>query len=171
MKILTWTFLFLFSSTIAMTQSSNYLSDFQKKWKNAADYTLELAESMPAEAYNFKPTDDTRTFSEQLLHMVGNMTWLSSSYLGGKGFDTDLKADEYTKEEVLAILREGFAYSTATVAELKAADLEEIVDFFAGPMNKRQILNLMTDHLTHHRGQAIVYLRLNGIKPPRYRGW
>jgi uncharacterized damage-inducible protein DinB len=25
------------------------------------------------------------------------------------------------------------------------------------------------DHITHHRGQIVVYLRLNGIKPPQYR--
>ena len=25
------------------------------------------------------------------------------------------------------------------------------------------------DHVTHHRGQMVVYLRLNGIKPPQYR--
>ncbi|MFA9454721.1 MAG: DinB family protein [Candidatus Aminicenantaceae bacterium] len=25
------------------------------------------------------------------------------------------------------------------------------------------------DHITHHRGQTVVYLRLNGIKPPQYR--
>ena len=69
------------------------------------------------------------------------------------------------------ILRSAFAYSTGVVQGLEAKQLEEPVDFFAGPMNKRQILNLMTDHLTHHRGQAILYLRLRGIKPPSYRGW
>jgi uncharacterized damage-inducible protein DinB len=30
---------------------------------------------------------------------------------------------------------------------------------------------LMHDHHTHHRGQIIVYLRLNGLKPPKYVGW
>jgi len=30
---------------------------------------------------------------------------------------------------------------------------------------------LLNDHQTHHRGQLVVYLRLNGIKPPAYIGW
>ncbi len=38
-------------------------------------------------------------------------------------------------------------------------------------MTERQIINLMNDHLTHHRAQAIVYLRLNGVMPPKYVGW
>jgi len=25
--------------------------------------------------------------------------------------------------------------------------------------------------VTHHRGQLVVYLRLNGILPPNYVGW
>jgi uncharacterized damage-inducible protein DinB len=49
--------------------------------------------------------------------------------------------------------------------------LDEIVPFFAGPKARRQILILMHDHQSHHVGQLIVYLRLNGIKPPAYVGW
>ena len=52
-----------------------------------------------------------------------------------------------------------------------SSDLDEEVQFFAGPMSKRQILVLMNDHLTHHRGQMIVYVRLKGVKPPAYKGW
>ena len=51
------------------------------------------------------------------------------------------------------------------------ADLKITVDFFAGPKSKLQILNLLQDHLSHHRGQLIVYLNLNNIKPPSYIGW
>lgn len=29
----------------------------------------------------------------------------------------------------------------------------------------------MDNHLAHHRGQMIIYLRLQGIKPPAYTGW
>jgi uncharacterized damage-inducible protein DinB len=29
----------------------------------------------------------------------------------------------------------------------------------------------MENHIIHHRGQAIVYLRLNGVKPKGYFGW
>ena len=57
------------------------------------------------------------------------------------------------------------------IDQLTEKDLDTIVDFFAGPMSKRQILTLLNDHYTHHRGQIIVYLRMNDIKPPRYRGW
>lgn len=41
----------------------------------------------------------------------------------------------------------------------------------AGRMSKLQFINLLNDHQTHHRGQMMVYLRLNGIQPPEYMGW
>ncbi|MGK0251702.1 MAG: putative damage-inducible protein DinB, partial [Gammaproteobacteria bacterium] len=49
--------------------------------------------------------------------------------------------------------------------------LKGTVEFFAGPKSRMQILNLLQDHVTHHRGQLIVYLNLNSIEPPQYSGW
>ena len=69
------------------------------------------------------------------------------------------------------MIREEFQLSALAIAQLPASALEEEVKFFAGPMNKRQIVALLHDHMTHHRGQLMVYLRLKGIKPPQYRGW
>lgn len=163
--------IFLALLSFRVVAQNGYIQDFKKKWKNAADYTIELAESMPEEFYDFKPTADQQTFKEQLLHMVTNMNWLSSAYLGGEKIDSDLKSTDYSKEEIILILKNGYDLALQAVNNFKSESLEENVDFFAGEMNKRQILTLMNDHSTHHRGQLIVYLRLKGIKPPRYRGW
>jgi len=162
----------LFSCCITSIFSQNdYLSDFKKKWKNAADYTIEIAELMPADKYDYQPTEDVRTFKEQMLHIVQNMTWLSRDYLDHGKYEQDLKSTEYSKEEVIKILKEGFDFASKAVDNLEPHQLRTTVEFFAGPMHIRQILNLMNDHVSHHRGQALVYLRLNGVKPPRYRGW
>ena len=47
------------------------------------------------------------------------------------------------------------------------------VNFFVSdvPMNKKNIFQLLLDHITHHRSQLVLNLRLCGIKPPRYIGW
>ena len=60
---------------------SSYLADYQKRWANATDYTIEMAELMPAEEYDFRPTEEVNSFKEQLLHMMENMSWLSASSL------------------------------------------------------------------------------------------
>ena len=150
---------------------SSYLTDFKQKWQNAKTYTLQVAEAMPEEFYDYRPTDDQMSFRDQLLHIQGNMMWLSTSYLGIKKPEKSMSAGADSKEQVLKVLNEGFTLAEAAINQLTAENLDETVQFFAGPMHKRQILTLMNDHLTHHRGQLIVYLRLKGIKPPRYLGW
>ncbi|MCB0529771.1 MAG: DinB family protein [Lewinellaceae bacterium] len=153
-------------------QDTAFIREVLQKWKNAEAYTLEVAEAMPSEQYGFQPMDEERTFSGQLVHMAQNMTWLAGEKLSGKKFEHPLnKKETLSPAEVLELLKVSFAYARDVVANLPPEQLSEKVDFFAGPMSKRQIILLMHDHLTHHRGQLIVYLRLNGIKPPRYRGW
>ncbi len=164
-------FIFFLAMTSSLGAQSAFIKEFQQKWKNASEYTIELAEKMPEDKYDYKPVDGSRTFEEQLLHMMSNMVWLSSSYLAEDNFERDLKKKDYTKAEIIKLLKEATTFAATTIANLEANDLEKEVDFFAGPMSKRQIMVLMNDHLTHHRGQIIVYLRMNGIKPPRYRGW
>jgi uncharacterized damage-inducible protein DinB len=38
-----------------------------------------------------------------------------------------------------------------------------------GKLPGRDVLLAMYVHVAHHRGQAEIYLRDNGIKPPSYR--
>ncbi|MPR33706.1 DinB family protein [Salmonirosea aquatica] len=152
-----------------------HLKELRQKWSNAKTYTLALAESMPAEKYGFRPVAEEMSFGEQLVHLSSNMVWLCSDYLSGAKPPHNRKEIEgYSakpKDEVLKIVEESLDYAAATLKNFDPKQLNEPVQFFAGPMTRRQIILLMNDHLTHHRAQAIVYLRLNGILPPKYVGW
>lgn len=162
---------------IAWGQQS-YLDEFAQKWENATDYTLDMAEAIAAEDYNYRPTPEQLSFQEQLLHTASNMIWLSHQYLGytEEGFDLSAKREaykkaDYSREETITELKWALDFAASAVESFDPKDLEDKVEFFAGPMSKRQIFQLMNDHHTHHRGQLIVYLRLLGETPPRYRGW
>ncbi len=150
---------------------SSFLTDFQSKWKNASQYTLEFAEAMPEELYDYSPTEEEMKFRDQLAHIAGNMIWLCSSYLGAGEFEGDLSNPPKEKTALIDLLEMAFDFTQNTLMEFDEQSLDDEVDFFAGPMSKRKILFLIADHVTHHRGQLVVYLRLNDIKPPRYRGW
>lgn len=146
-------------------------SAFLVKWENSKNYLLEIAEAMPEEAYNFKPTERQMSFQEQLLHIRKNMFWLSETYI--LKFDS-IKYEQKTpkdKTEIITELEIAFNSVSTIVKTISLDDLTTEVDFFAGPKSKLQILNLLQDHVTHHRGQIIVYLNLNNIVPPKYIGW
>lgn len=144
---------------------------FLEKWQNSKTYLLDIAKAMPEEKYSFKPTEREMSFGEQLLHIKGNIDWLSTSYFTSEKYDKKKEGTKYTKEEIITMLEKSFDTTYEIIQNTKPESLKEKVDFFAGPKNKLQILNLLQDHVTHHRGQLIVYLNLNEIVPPKYVGW
>lgn len=150
-------------------QQANVKDAFLEKWENSKNYLIEMAQLMPEEDYDYKPTERQRSFKEQLEHIQGNMDWLSTKYFGREKDKSETFPSE--KEEIIASLERAFDAVGASVAATSEEELIETVEFFAGPKSKLQILNLLLDHVTHHRGQLIVYLNLKEIEPPRYVGW
>ncbi len=164
--------IFLISSTI-MAQQFTPKEAFLEKWQNSKTYLLEIAELMPETGYPFKPTEREMDFKNQLLHIRGNMLWLGTTHFSKETFDRKALNQNIpsTKAETIKILTQAFDYVYNQVKATDASDFKTEVDFFAGKKSKLQILNLLQDHVTHHRGQLIVYLNLNKIEPPRYVGW
>ena len=170
MKYLVLCAAFLFSSLI-IGQKMTPKDAFLEKWENSKNYMIAIAEAMPEAYYDFKPTERQMSFKEQLVHIKGNMDWLSNSYFTETEFKREKTALPETKAETIALLSEAFDATLSIIKNTREEDLVLTVDFFAGPKSKLQILNLLQDHVTHHRGQLVVYLNLNNVVPPKYVGW
>lgn len=150
---------------------SHFFEVYLEKWENSKNYLLAVAEAMPETAFDFKPTEREMTFAAQLAHINQNINWLTATYLVGEPFEKAPFNATLTKKELIAQLETSFNKTALAIKSLKPEDLTTKVDFFAGEKTKLHILNLLQDHATHHRGQLLVYLNLNDIKPPRYVGW
>src|SRR5437868_6362060 len=101
---------------------------------NARDYTTLVAELMPEDKYDFKPTNEEMTFGEQIRHMAGNLYWLSSSYLSKEPlppFDTTKK--KFSKKEIITELKSAYGYTYAALSKIIPEQLTDTVTFFAGP--------------------------------------
>jgi len=158
MKIIVCSLAFLCMGPL-IAQQFSAKEAFLEKWENSKHYLIAVAEAMPEEDYDFKPTERQRSFKEQLLHISGNINWLSTSYFSKTEYIKPPVDTSLSKAEILVQLSEVFN------------ELSTTVDFFAGIKSKLQILNLLQDHVTHHRGQLVVYLNLKNIEPPQYVGW
>ena len=157
-------------STLGFSQNET-IDAFIEKWQNSKTYLMDIAKAMPEDKYNFKPTEREMSFGEQLLHIKENIDWLSTSYFTNEDFDKKKDESTYSKQEIISMLEKSFDNVSEIIKETKPESLNEKVEFFAGPKTRLQILNLLQDHVTHHRGQLIVYLNLNEITPPKYVGW
>lgn len=149
-----------------------FKEEYGKVWQRATDYTLEVAAAMPAEQWAFKPTEESMTFHEQLAHLVHNLSFLSGRITGNRpDFVVDKDLQALNKEELYTVLKAAFSYVGHLITEVDDQTLKESIEFGGEKMPKENIFYLMRDHATHHRGQAILYLRMNGVKAPSYRGW
>lgn len=154
----------------AQSTNSLFLRAAIQKLEHARAYTLQVAEAMPSEHYMFKPTEESMTFAQQLHHLAENLGWLSSVYLKNETnpVTKKLQSDKNASIHELELV---YDYALLALQAFPPQSLPDTVSFFAGPMTKLQIINLINDHQTHHRAQLAVYLRMVGVKPPAYIGW
>lgn len=124
--------------------------------ENSRKYTLAVVNAMPEKLDSFKPAADTWSFREQLHHIAYGIEWWKDNYVNGVKIAWEPAATSKSRQEVVAYL--GKAYDSLKQAVNNTTMSEDrIKGCFA-----------TLDHITHHRGQLIVYLRCNGITPPEY---
>ena len=104
-------FCLLYSSTKAQSVDAVFLDAAYKRLVNSKSYSLEVAALMPAAHYSFKPSPDEMTFAEQLLHVCGNLRWLSSEYLKGKEDPLMNSYKGSNKDSILSVLNKTYDYA------------------------------------------------------------
>ncbi|MGI9551903.1 MAG: DinB family protein [Aurantibacter sp.] len=166
------TSLMLFTSPM-FAQQNDYIKEYLERLENSRKYLILVAETMPEDKYEFKATPESKSFAENLMHIGWAMDWHSQSLLGGREArdwrtDTELRPSNKSKEEMIAKIDETFSKTIELVTNFDVTKLNDELDYFGLNRTKRQILMLLSDHITHHRGQMLVYMRLNGLVPPRY---
>ncbi len=150
----------------------SFTEEYQPLWQRAEVYLIAVAEAMPADQYNYTPSPETMSFAEQMMHIVQNISWLNSRFIAQEENPfTDVSTEGKTKEEIIQLLKDAFAYVNKTLDNFPQEQLKDPVRFGGQDVNKERILYLMRDHTTHHRAQAILYLRMLDITPPKYVGW
>ena len=124
--------------------------------ETSRSYTLAVAEAMPEHFYNFKPAGGGWNFLELIHHIAYGIFWWNENYIKGKEVPWDQPTTKANKKEAIKYLTA--AYSTVKETLGKQKLTEAVVKGFHATI----------DHTTHHRGQAVVYLRCHGIIPPEY---
>ncbi len=158
---------------VEITLENEFADDFYPVWQRAGAYLLEVAEVMPAELYGYQPTEDVFSFAEQLMHTAANIYFLNATYIrNDTPEDFALEAAGKSKEEIIQLLAQAIATVDASYQALAPEGEKEAVNLFNSiETNKKRVFLLIRDHMTHHRGQLVIYLRMNGIEPPAYVGW
>ncbi len=147
-----------------------YIDESIQKWENGTNYTLEFLNMISDENLSFRATSEEMTIAEQVIHMGSNMQRLGN-LINTSSPEVNAIDTTATLPEIVNFFTASSDYAKESIAKNKSQVLSETVPFQATTMTKRQIIELLHDHHTHHRGQLVVYWRMLGLKPPQYRGW
>ncbi|MBT2160598.1 DinB family protein [Zobellia barbeyronii] len=173
LTLLTVLMFFGFVSSPLFAQKDGYVEDYLERLENSRKYIVLVAETMPEDKYSFKATPESLSFAENLLHIGYAMDWHSQSLLGdreSRDWQTDIvfKVGTKSKAEMIALINHTFDETIQLIGQFDTAQLDDELDYFGLNRSKRQIFMLLSDHITHHRAQMLVSMRLNGLVPPRY---
>jgi len=171
--LLSGLFLACLLTTPLQAQQTDFIKQYLERLENSKTYLLLIAEQMPEEHYNYRATPESKSFAENLMHIGWAMDWHSQSLLGGRPArdwetDMELRVGDKTKAEMMATIAHTFDESIKLISEFDVSQLNDVLDYGTLKRTKRQILLLLPDHISHHRGQMLVSMRLNGLVPPRY---
>jgi uncharacterized damage-inducible protein DinB len=166
------TFLLLTTASL-FAQQDKFIDDSIERLENSRKYLLLVADMMPEEKYGYKATEESLSFSENLMHIGYALDWHSQSLIGNREArlyqtDTIFKPANKTKAEMMARIDQTFTEAIVLLQDVTSAQLDMELDYFGSTRSKRQIYMLLADHITHHRAQMLVSMRLNGLVPPRY---
>ena len=140
-------------------------------WMEAKKHCLEVAEAMPEEGYTYRPTEVSKTFAEQMVHIGYTIELLTKRYVQGMEVTPNTPdASTMNKEAILELLRKGFDYTTEVIYTLEQEQLDETCTMYhsGNTVSRAFALFYVQDHMANHRAKSNLYLRMNGIDPPEY---
>ena len=156
--------LLVLSATAAASPAGEYAQHFGP----LSQLSVAVAQAMPADQYSFKPHPESMTFGELMMH-IASTNFAFCAGLQDSKVPADPKVSATEKDAVVKFLSDSFAYCSSIIQKLTDEQLSRSHDSPDGHLPGRDILLVMYIHVAHHRGQAEIYLRDKGIKPPSYR--
>lgn len=130
---------------------------------------IRLADAIPAEKYNWRPTEGTRTIGEVYMH-IASANYAYARMLGTPlPANLDLKAlmaSSSDKGKVIPALKESFVHFRNAILAIKDSELDKEIKTSRGQMTIRGSFFLISGHFGEHLGQSIAYARSVGIVPP-----
>lgn len=145
-----------------------------------AENTRKLLKAIPDNALDWKPAEKNWTTAQLASHIAEVYNWYESTFnqdvldMGSYNYD---KGDISKAENIVAKFEENVANAQKAIENSDEATYMNQWKMLAGgneifpPMPKIQVIRgFLYNHLYHHRGELIVYLRATGNNVPGLYG-
>ena len=156
--------------------------ELAQSFRTVRKNTLEAAQDIPEDKYDFSPTEECRSVEKLLTHIALSYRFQHQLHAVEKrssmvGFDflaimAELGAKEAeprTKSQVIAMLEdEGEIWATfldGVSDEFLAEPVSFPPEFSQPPKSRFEMILSVKEHEMHHRGQVMLVQRILGIVP------
>jgi len=157
--------------------AADEIPTFAKHWQTSGEFTVAVAEAMPAADFNFAPNPEEMGFGKLMIHVTGynNMLFATVSGMKAPAMPPALAAamkdpkGMFDKEATIQFVKDSFAFCAQALGQITPEKMDRMFGPEGRQASGREFLWRGFTHTAHHRGQAEVYLRVKNIKPPGYK--
>ena len=147
---------------------TSFLTPAKATWESTRNLVIGIVEVMPEDKYDFRPTPSVRTFRDNVIHLVAE-NYLFFGRVAGENLGNPAQ-NLKSRDELLKALRESYDYGAKVWAGLTEEKALEMIEVRGQKVQRwSAILAAIQDNMSHY-GNLVVYVRLNGLVPPRSAG-
>ena len=148
--------------------STSFLTPVKATWESTRGLVVGIVEVMPEDKWDFKPTPNVRTFRDNVIHLVAE-NYLFFGRVAGENLGNPAQ-NLKSRDELIKALRESYDYGAKVWAGLTEEKALELIEVRGQKVQRwSAILGAIQDNMNHY-GNLVVYIRLNGLVPPRSAG-
>jgi uncharacterized damage-inducible protein DinB len=130
---------------------------------------VDLANAIPADKLTWRPSADSRSFSEVFLHVAGERYQILA--LGGAVPPPDFNGKTYEKSttdkaQIVAELNKTWEFAQKTINGMSNADFAKLLPKLGPQANAGDVVYILVGDAHEHLGQVVAYARENGVVPP-----
>ena len=149
-----------------------------ESWRTVRKNTLQIAEDIPADKYNFRVAPETMTVAEILAHLTMSPHWAQQVHLVEKKHavtredfmkyraeSAEVGSKLTSKDALLTELKARGDQFATLLETMSDEELGQMVESPGGSKSRFEMLLGSKEHEMHHRGQLMMIQRLLGIVP------
>ena len=130
---------------------------------------ISLAQALPQDKFNWRPTPDSRSFAEVFLHVSGERYGILGLMGAVPPAELDRKTYEKSttdKAKIVDELNKSGEYTQKTIQGMANADYAKLLPKLGPQANEGDVIYILVADAHEHLGQLVAYARVNGIVPP-----
>lgn len=159
----------LAQSPAATEPAASFHQEFLDFDKVVSGKVVALAQAIPADQYQWRPSPETRSIGEVFVHLSRAAYGAASAAISMSGGTPPFDAPDWTalesKTEITRTLEQCLALARQVAMQMGATDLS-MAPGGPGTQTLRASLTSYLLHLSEHLGQSIAYARSVGTTPP-----